>query len=148
MRLAGILSYSQTALTPPAEYRQAVARQSSKTKWEDRFRVLIKGLGAPPWHEQYVFHPTRKWRFDFAWPDRKIAFEMEGAIWMRGGGGHSHPLGIEKDIEKMNAAVILGWAVVRVTGKMLHARTLFQDEAAQLVTAAFQLDPNRLTVIR
>jgi len=128
------------------QYR-ALIRKSQKTKWEDRFRTLIRGMGAPPWKEQFQFHPARKWRFDFAWPDFKIAFEMEGAIWMRGGGGHSHPLGIEKDIEKYNAAAMLGWSVFRVTDKMLKVKTLFVGDAAQLLTGAFHLDPNRLSNI-
>lgn len=136
------------ALTPHAAEYQRLVKQSLRTKWEDRFRTLIKGLGAPEWREQYQFHPDRKWRFDFAWPHRLIAFEMEGAIWMRGGGGHSHPLGIEKDIEKYNAAALRGWAVIRITDKMIPVRTLFQAEAAQLVVAAFRLDPNRLSLIQ
>lgn len=148
MQLSASLSLPLTAkLTPHAEEYQRLVKKAIKTKWEDRFRTLVKGLGAPPWREQYLFHVSRKWRFDFAWPERKIAFEMEGAIWMRGGGGHSHPLGIEKDIEKYNSAALAGWCVIRITDKMLPVRKLFQADAAQLVTAAFRLDPNRLTVI-
>jgi hypothetical protein len=143
MQVAGKLSFPLS----PAENYQRLVKRAVKTKWEDRFRVIIKGLGAPPWVEQYRFDSVRLWRFDFAWPERKIAFEMEGAIWMRGGGGHSHPLGIEKDIEKYNAAAIQGWAVIRITDKMLRARTLFRDEAAQLVIAAFKLDPARLSIV-
>ena len=147
--LSGTLRTPIPELNPYAENYQRLVKGKIKTKWEDRFRALVKGLGAPPWREQYVFHDSRKWRFDFAWPERKIAFEMEGAIWMKGfggrtGGGHSHPMGIEKDIEKYNAAAIAGWCVIRITDKMLPARTLFFAEAAQLVTAAFKLDPNRL----
>ncbi len=143
MQVAGKLSFP---LSPAETYQRAV-KKAIKTKWEDRFRTIVQALGAPPWREQYRFDSVRLWRFDFAWPERKIAFEMEGAIWMRGGGGHSHPLGIEKDIEKYNAAAIQGWAVIRITDKMLPVRKLFYAEAAQLVTAAFQLDPNRLSVI-
>ncbi len=147
MRLSTSLRLPLEKLTPHADAYQRAVKKALKSKWEDRFRTLIKGLGAPPWREQYRFDAVRFWRFDFAWPERKIAFEMEGAIWMRGGGGHSHPLGIEKDIEKYNAAAIQGWAVIRITDKMLPVRTLFQAEAAQLVTAAFKLDPSRLTLI-
>jgi hypothetical protein len=55
-------------------------------------------------------------------------------------------MGIEKDIEKYNAAAVMGWVVIRVTDKMLKVRTLFNGEGAQLVVAAFKLDPNRLTM--
>lgn len=135
------------SLNPSALTYQQAVKQTLKTKWEDRFRVLIKGLGAPEWREHYRFHPVRKFEFDFAWPHRLIAFEMEGAIWMKGGGGHSHPLGIERDIEKYNLAAMNGWAVLRVTDKMLPARTLFQSEAARLVIAAFRLDAGQRAVV-
>ena len=32
-------------------------------------------IGGTP---EYRFHPTRKWRFDYAWPENKIALEVEG----------------------------------------------------------------------
>jgi len=124
-------------------YAQAV-KQSQKTKWEDRFRTLARGLGVHKMTEQYRFHPTRLWRLDFAWPELKIGFEIEGAIWMRGGGGHSHPLGIEKDIEKYNAAALLGWRIIRITGKMLPVRKLFQDEAARILVELVQLPKGQI----
>lgn len=137
-------------LSTPNPYQQNyknLVRKAKVTKWEDRFRTLVRGLGAPPWREQYRFHSTRMWRFDFAWPERKIAFEIEGGIWRPGGGAHSHPENIERDVEKNNAAVLLGWSVIRITGKMLNVRTLYSGDAAQLVTAAFKLDPSRLSGI-
>lgn len=151
MRLFTSLAAPLPSLNPYAENYQRLVKGAIKSKWEDRFRTLITGLGAPIWCEQYRFDSVRLWRFDFAWPERKIAFEMEGAIWMKGfggrtGGGHSHPMGIEKDIEKYNAASIQGWAVIRITDKMLPARKLFFADAAKLVTAAFRLDPSRLTL--
>ena len=33
-------------------------------------------LGVEPVKE-YLFHSTRKWRFDYAFPDSKIALEVE-----------------------------------------------------------------------
>src|SRR5258706_14640224 len=132
MRLSGAL---RVPLNPYAANYQALVRESVKSKWENRFRTILRGYGAPPWKEQFQFHPTRRWRFDFAWPDFKIAFEIEGAIWMRGGGGHSHPIGIDPDVEEYNAAALLGWRIIRITGKMLPVRQLFQDEAARILCA-------------
>jgi very-short-patch-repair endonuclease len=77
----------------------------------------IYGLGQP--EEEYPFHPTRKWRFDYAWIDRKIAVEVDGGIWIRGrsgrGGAHSLPTNILRDMEKSNEAQKLGWRIFRFT---------------------------------
>lgn len=63
---------------------------------------------------QHRFHPTRQWRFDFAWPQRKVALEVDGGVHT--GGRHTTGTGFTEDCEKVNAAVILGWRVLRVTG--------------------------------
>lgn len=65
------------------------------------------------------FHQLRKWRFDCAWVDQKIAVEIEGGIWRRKG-AHNTGLAITRDIEKSNAALLLGWRVLRFTVQMLE----------------------------
>lgn len=77
------------------------------------FPGMCVAAGYPRPQEEFAFHCTRKWRFDFAWPEKKLALEVDGGIWQRGGGGHSHPLGIERDIEKYNAAALIGWRILR-----------------------------------
>ena len=59
---------------------------------------------------EYRFHPTRRWRFDFAIPSAKVAVEINGAIWTRG--RHARGSGLVKEYEKMRAAAILGWRVL------------------------------------
>lgn len=62
---------------------------------------------------EYKFHDTRKWRFDFAIPDKKIAIEVEGGVWIQG--RHNRASGFIKDMEKYNAAAALGWLLIRAT---------------------------------
>ncbi len=69
---------------------------------------------------EHRFHPTRKWQFDYAWPDRKLALEVEGGIWRKGGGAHSHPTNIVRDCEKYSEAAILGWRILRVPPESLR----------------------------
>jgi hypothetical protein len=57
------------------------------------------------------FHPERKWRFDYAFPDRMIAIEIEGGAFTKG--RHTRGPGFIKDMEKYNAAVVLGWKLLR-----------------------------------
>jgi hypothetical protein len=58
------------------------------------------------------------YRFDFAWPDLKIALEVEGGTWQTS--RHTTGSGFEKDCEKYNEAACAGWTVLRVTGSMVH----------------------------
>ena len=56
------------------------------------------------------FHPVRRWRFDYAWPDYMVALEVDGGgAW----GRHGRPSGMSKDNEKINTAQTMGWIVLR-----------------------------------
>jgi len=75
------------------------------------FRMLaIARLPEP--ETEVSFHPSRKWRFDYAWPAAKIALEVEGGVWTQG--RHTRGSGFVKDMDKYNAAAVLGWRVLRV----------------------------------
>lgn len=100
----------------------------AKSALEETFWILIQGTqryedgGAffPRPEREYRFHPVRKWRFDFAWPDFKIAAECEGGTWS--GGRHTRGSGFAKDCEKYNAAALEGWTVFRFTKSMIDSR--------------------------
>ena len=59
------------------------------------------------------------WRFDFAWPEQRVAVEVEGGTFS--GGRHTRPLGFRKDCEKLNEATCRGWRVLRVTTEMVKS---------------------------
>lgn len=84
---------------------------------EMRLLFQLRALGLPEPVREHRFHPVRRWRFDFAWPDRKIAVEVDGGTWS--GGRHSRGAGYEKDAEKLNTATLDGWRVLRVTSAMV-----------------------------
>ncbi|MCM1168922.1 MAG: endonuclease domain-containing protein [Bacteroides sp.] len=67
--------------------------------------------------KEYRFHPTRKWRFDYAIPAYKIAVEVEGGVWTQG--RHTRPQGFLGDMEKYNTATLMGWRVFRTTPNRL-----------------------------
>lgn len=74
-------------------------------------RILWAKLPKPV--REYKFHPDRKWRFDFAWPDAMLAVELEGGIWT--GGAHTRGKHFVSDCEKYNAATKMGWKILRYT---------------------------------
>lgn len=68
--------------------------------------------------KEYKFHSKRKWRFDYALIDLKIAIEVEGGNFIQG--RHNRGKGYEKDCEKYREAVILGWKLLRYTTNELN----------------------------
>ena len=62
---------------------------------------------------EYRFLKKRRFRFDFAWPDRMMAVEIEGGVWS--GGRHTRGKGYTRDLEKYNLATLHGWKVYRFT---------------------------------
>jgi len=79
------------------------------------FQLGLFGVEKP--ESEYRFHPQRRWRFDFAWPARKVACELEGGSWTKG--RHTRGSGFAKDCEKYNAAAVRGWLVLRFTRQMV-----------------------------
>ncbi len=85
---------------------------------ERAFDTLWRMLGGPEPEREYRFC-ERRWRFDFAWPDAKVAVECEGGVWSRG--RHVRGAGFEADCAKYNRAAADGWRVFRLTRGMLDA---------------------------
>lgn len=92
------------------------------------FEQLCKSCGVPVPAREYKFHGTRNWRFDYAWPEHRLALEVEGGIWMSQHGKKSRHFtgaGAVKDMEKYNEAAALGWRLLRRTpDKLLTNETI------------------------
>lgn len=86
---------------------------------EELFALHVRGSKIPVPEREFVFARPRRWRLDFAWPDRMVAVEVEGGTWT--GGRHTRGSGFMEDCEKYANAAILGWTVLRVTSD--HVRT-------------------------
>lgn len=84
---------------------------------ESKFALIWRSLNGPKLEPEYRFDKVRKWRFDFAHPDTKIAIEIEGGVW--NAGRHTRGLGFCRDCEKRNAATHAGWRVFNLPAPML-----------------------------
>ena len=100
-----------------------IPRALSRGEEEFSFHCRVNGLTPD---REYLFHPTRKWRFDFAFPKQKIAVEIEGVTGGMGG-RHQRRSGLEGDAYKYNAAVLLGWRVLRYTPAMVTRGDAIND---------------------
>lgn len=81
------------------------------------FAKIIKSSTGLEVEKEYRFHPTRKWRFDYAIPAIRMAVEVEGGVWT--GGRHTSSKGFLGDMEKYNEAALLGWCLIRTTPSLL-----------------------------
>ena len=65
---------------------------------------------------EFQFHPTRKWRADYAVRRRSgppLLVEVEGGSMMNG--RHNRAQGFENDCQKYAEAMVLGYRILRVT---------------------------------
>lgn len=92
-----------------------------------------KAYGIPEPVAEYKFHPQRKWKFDYVWVNRKIACEIDGGLWVAGGGRHNRPVTMIKDNEKFNNAALLGWRILKFTPQQFR-----NGEAAEFIKLIFE----------
>ena len=90
----------------------------------DTFVCIVKADLRVECVKEFKFHPTRKWRFDYAIPSHRIALEVEGGVWTQG--RHTRPQGFLGDVDKYNAAALLGWRVFRTTPSELYSRATIE----------------------
>lgn len=98
-------------------------RRAKRSKsWEDEFAFRVAANRLPPISRKFKFALSigRKWEADFAYPDRGLLIEIDGGIWRRGGGAHSHPTQILRDMTKGNDAAYLGYRVLRFTSDQVR----------------------------
>ncbi|MFM5462714.1 hypothetical protein ACET66_01290 [Aeromonas simiae] len=118
----------------------AAANQVKTAQQVDNLRqcVLAQLIGFPAPVTELQFHPKRRWRLDFAWPDSMIALEVHGGV--HSGGRHTRGKGFVGDRAKMNEAALLGWTVLEVTPEHIKSGQL-----RAWLLAAFNQDPGQRT---
>lgn len=99
---------------PGRRVRTRAARSAAEIAFEQAWRLLppLRGVEL---ESEFVFHPSRKWRFDFALPPFKVAVEIDGraAGDPSKAGRHQTVDGVRRDLEKHRAALLRGWRVMR-----------------------------------
>lgn len=89
------------------------------SRGEETFDLHCRVNGLTP-DREFMFHPSRKWRIDFAWPDRKLAVEIESSV-------HRIKSRFAGDLDKYNALNRAGWMLLRYTSKMVTAGDAIND---------------------
>lgn len=81
---------------------------------EETLALHLRAAKLEP-EREYRFHPSRLWRFDFAFVLERVAVEVEGGIFVKG--AHTRGAHFRGDCEKYNAAAEIGWTVLRYTDR-------------------------------
>lgn len=84
--------------------------KSGPSELELLFAKQLMVLELPPPQREFKFMDKRDWRFDYAWPERKIAVEVQGMP-------HRIRERFLSDVEKLAMAQIYGWRVLLVAGQ-------------------------------
>ena len=92
----------------------------AQSRLESRFLLLWRVAGGPPLEREVRFHPSRRWRADFAHLESHTLIEIEGGIFLAGGGRHNRGGGYANDAEKYLEAALAGWRVLRLTERQLE----------------------------
>ena len=108
MRSISVAEYQ--SLTSPKAKKSAKVKEQARKLAETVESYLIE---LPKYEKEFRFHPTRRWRFDYAWPSLKVALEIHGGVFDNG--RHTRGKGFTEDKVKMNSAQLLGWIVIEAT---------------------------------
>lgn len=102
----------------------APKRPSRNSLLEERVAAFISSAGLPTPVRELRFAPPRMFRWDFCWPDRGIALEVQGGIWIHG--AHSRGAGLADDCDKVNLAALHGWHVFKITERQIRDGSAFE----------------------
>ena len=89
-----------------------------QSKGEAKLARDLKALKIE-FEQEFKFHPKRKWKADFHLIGKKILVEVEGGIWS--GGRHTRAKGYIGDMEKYNAATMMGYQVIRFSTEQVKS---------------------------
>ena len=93
--------------------------------WPGTLAGQARMAGLPEPVREHRFHPVRRWPFDLAWVEQRVAVEVDGGAFMLRpcpkcramipqGGRHTSGAGFREDCVKVSEAAALGWRVLRV----------------------------------
>ena len=113
-----------------AEYRRIYKpkRKAKRPASVKKERVVSEGEAILSQHlrtlkiefeQEFKFHPTRKWRADFHLKGKKVLVEVEGGIWSNG--RHTRGKGYLGDLDKYNAATMMGYQVIRFSTEQVKS---------------------------
>ncbi len=104
--------------------RPKVKGEKVQSEGEVRLATALRALKID-FEQEFKFYPERKWKADFHLVGKKILVEVEGGIWS--GGRHTRGKGYIGDMEKYNAATMMGYQVIRFSTEQVKSGLAIQQ---------------------
>ena len=107
---------ANNARPPTAPGGKGIAPQTPAAEALLAFQLRAVGI---EFVQQYIYAPPRRLRADFAFlRPRGLLVEIQGGVWTRK--AHGSITGILADIDRLNAATLAHWALIRATPDMVR----------------------------
>ena len=100
--------------------------------YKQSLELIFKSLNVTP-EREYIYHPIRKWRIDYYFPEQMIAIEYEGMAYTGGKSRHTTISGFTKDCDKYNEMALMGITLLRFNAEMIN-----KGKALQQIKRAFK----------
>lgn len=86
--------------------------------WSAELTFQLHALGFSGYEREFRFAVPRRFRFDLAFPEHKLAVEIDGIVYTKGshmaGGRHTSIKGLRAECEKSALATLHGFRVIHV----------------------------------
>jgi len=145
-------------MTPPTGPREPYEKPRVSRRRRSQGEITLsrhiawEGLPEPELEYHWARDEGRRFRFDFAWPNRLLAVEVDGGKFMirrsrkqRGRmvvvGAHNR----REDLERQNLAARLGWTVLRYTPDMVAKGEAIRELKAMLLRPVLDDAPGVLS---
>lgn len=103
--------------TKPARLPEILAANGVASQLELLLKNRLEQAGLPLGETQQQIIPGRRFSFDRVYRAEKLAIEVQGATFVKG--GHSSGVGIARDCEKACLLAALGWRYMPVTKQQI-----------------------------
>lgn len=86
------------------------------SKGEESLALMLRAYGVT-FEREYRWLEGRRFRSDFAVPEKRLLIEVQGGHWVNG--RHNRGAGYEQDLVRQNLAQVNGWRMLQYTTGMV-----------------------------
>jgi very-short-patch-repair endonuclease len=119
-----IAEYKRLPTAKPSSLKKKRSRRPAND-YANQFAQTLAAYQMQGFQREYCFYPGRRFRFDFAWLQSKVAIEVHG------NNQHGRYNRLNADSEKNNLAVFSGWALLVITTEQLKNASVVENFITQ-----------------